>query len=170
MALLILVTALLGLYAASFERTDMTRMPWVEAHKSCGLIALALAALRILWLLHSPAPRAASSLKNWERRAAWLSHRALYLLLLVIPITGFLLSQTAGREVTIFGVVTIPQLVPIDLSVPAAERPLMGLWVFLHKEVLDLVLLTLVSVHVFAVIKHQFFDREPGILRRMWGR
>ena len=46
----------------------------------------------------------------------------------------------------------------------------MGVWVFLHKQLLDWVLLFTVMIHVLAVIKHHFYDREPAIFGRMWGR
>jgi cytochrome b561 len=169
-AALILVTTALGLYAASFEDTDMTRMPWIETHRSFGLVVLTLTAARLLWLVHSPGPDLAAGLSNWERRAAWVGHKILYLLLLAIPTTGFMVSQTAGREISVFGLFTIPQIVPIDPSVPVRERPFMDLWVLLHKEVLDIVLYAAVSVHLLAVIKHHYFDRDPAILQRMWGR
>jgi cytochrome b561 len=169
MAVLIFAAVAFGLYSGSLERSDPLREPVLTIHKSLGLTALFLVVLRMAWGRYSPAPRLSSRLKRWERGAAWVTHRLLYFLMLAMPVTGFLISQSAGREVSFFGLFTVPQIVPIDASVPPAERPIVLINAILHKTVLETLLYLVLGAHVAGALKHHFIDRDEEMLGRMWG-
>ena len=167
-AALIIANFIVGLVSGSYDRTDVAREPIVFIHKSLGLAILALVLVRIAWILRSPGPALPSFLKRWEARLAWVTHKLLYLLMLAIPITGIMLSQSAGREVSFFGFFELPQIFPFDPSVPAGERPLVIAGAILHKVVLKWVLPMAVLAHLAGVIKHHLIDRHPQFLARMW--
>jgi cytochrome b561 len=169
MALLIVATVALGLYAASFDRSDPAREPILFFHKPLGLTILFLSALRLGWILRSPPPPLPGSLKIWERRLAWLVHKLLYVLLFAMPLSGILLSQAAGKDVSFFGLFSLPQFVPVDPAVPPEQRPLVFAGYILHKVVLPWVLYLMVASHVLGVIKHHFVDGHKQFIRRMWG-
>lgn len=168
--LLIVGVVVLGLYSASLDRESATRGTVLTLHKSIGVGILGLTILRLGWILKSPAPPHAASLKRWEAASAWTAHKLLYLLLLAMPITGIVFSQAAGREVSFFGLFDIPQFISVDPSIPPGERPLVAAGALLHKTVLEYLLYLVVAAHVAGALKHRLIDRDRGAIRRMWGR
>jgi len=94
----------------------------------------------------------------WERLAAHAGHAALYVLMVAIPVTGYLYSSAAGIQVVYLGVWPLPVLIGPDNALKAALR-------IVHVT-LNYVLLAMVVVHLAAVAKHQWLDRQR-ILARM---
>jgi cytochrome b561 len=88
--------------------------PWREdlytLHKSIGLTILTLVAVRLAWRATHPAPELPSRMIRWERTAAFASHWLLYLILLGMPVSGYLLSAAGGNPVSYFGLFTLPGL------------------------------------------------------------
>jgi cytochrome b561 len=169
-AALIFVTVGLGLTLGYYQRGSATHDDLILIHKSLGFIILILMIFRLTWFLHSPAPLASPRLQTWERRLAWLVHRFLYFMLFAMPLSGILLSQAAGKSVDIFGLFTLPQLVPFDPAIPPTQRPLLAAGVILHKLVFKITLFVLIGGHLAGVLKHLLIDRDHASLRRMWGR
>jgi len=127
-------------------------------HKWAGITILALSGLRLAWRLsHRPPPDVA--MPGWQRSAAHLTHLLLYGLFLGVPLAGWAYSSAAGFPVVLFGVLALPDFVPVDKVLAEAIKP----W---HAN-LALALFGLVMVHVAAAIKHHFIDRD-GLLNRMW--
>jgi cytochrome b561 len=95
---------------------------------------------------------------RWQHAASRLTHAAFYVLLLVMPVTGWLMSSASNYPVSWFGFVQLPDLV----------RPDEGLEHLLEDvhETLATVLITLAILHAVAALKHQFIDRD-GLLMRM---
>ncbi|WP_423062334.1 cytochrome b [Candidiatus Paracoxiella cheracis] len=77
-------------------------------HKSVGLLILFVMILFIFWSLINPKPHWSISMTKWERVAAKTVHFALYLLLFLMPISGWLLSTAAGHPPNFFWLVEIP--------------------------------------------------------------
>jgi cytochrome b561 len=169
-AALMIAVVLLGLMLDQWPRGNPTRESVILVHKSIGLIILALAALRLSWLLRSPAPPAAGHLKTWERRTAWFTHKLLYFLMFALPLSGILLSQAVGKPISHFGWLTLPQLLPIDHSTPPSQQTLVIIGGILHKIVFKFALFAAFGLHIGGVLKHAFLDRDPAMFRRMWGR
>lgn len=87
-----------------------------------------------------------------------LTHIALYLLMLLIPIVGWLMSSAKGYTVNYFGLFELPDLVDKDKALGR-----------LLKEMHELMangLMILVGLHIAAALKHQFIDKD-GLLSRM---
>jgi cytochrome b561 len=172
MALLVGVIVPIGLYCASLRGVSgraAERDAWLFWHKSFGLLVLLLALLRLGYRLRVVPPALPPTLGPLERALAPMVHGALYGLLFLAPLSGLLLSQGAGQPVSFFGLLTLPQLVPIDITVAAAARPQVAAGVLLHKVVFKYLLLALLALHIGAVIKHVWMDRDATFLRRMWG-
>jgi len=172
MAALMLAVVPMGLYCASLRGVagrEGEREAWLLVHKSIGLLLLVLAFARAAWALQQPRPGLPQSMPLHERWLARGVHVSLYAMLFLSPLSGLLLSQGAGQPVTFFGLFTLPQFVPIDASLPAAERPQVIAGVILHKVVLKYALLSLFALHVLGVLKHAFVDRDPTLWTRMWG-
>lgn len=126
-------------------------------HRSLGLIMLALLVVRVVWRFVNPKPSDAD-LKPWEQRAARAVHGAFYPLLLVLMISGYLISTSDGRGIDMFGLFTVPSLV--------VEKGLSDTAGTVHEWIAYLIL-GLALVHAAAALKHHFMDRSD-VLRRMW--
>jgi cytochrome b561 len=155
----------IGLAGVGFWMTDLKPSPTkIEVHnwhKWFGLTVLALTAVRLAWrATHRPPPLLVAS--RAKRALAHAVHGLLYLLLLAMPLTGWLMNSAAGFPLTWFGLFRVPPL--IERSREAFE-----LWRDVHA-VLAVVLLALVALHVAAALKHRFVDRDATLARMGLGR
>ena len=157
LALLILGSLSLGLYMADLPLTPL-RLKLFNWHKWAGMTILLLSALRLLWRLgHRPPPHL--PMPAWQERAAHATHGTLYLLFFAVPVAGWAYSSASGFPVVLFGVLPLPDWVPVS-------RPLAAAFKAAH-EVLAWALALLIALHVGAALKHHFIDRD-ALLRRMW--
>lgn len=156
LAVLITGTFALGLYMADLP-VSPTRLKLYSWHKWAGVVILALSAVRLLVRLRGPRPQD-PLMPAWQRTAAHATHHALYLLFFAVPLVGWAYSSAAGFPVVLFGVLPLPDFVPVDKALAAALKP----W---HKG-LAFALGALVLLHLAAVLKHQLIDRD-GLLARM---
>lgn len=128
-----------------------------SAHKSIGFVLLILLVLRALVRLTAGAPPPEPSLAPWQRRVAAVNHAGLYVLLLAVPMLGWLgVSMFPALEV--FGVVSLPAISRPDRAVSDTVFALHRLAAFL--------LVALIALHVAAALHHHFIRRD-GVLRRM---
>jgi cytochrome b561 len=157
-----LVTALILCgFALGWVMTSLAisplRLKLVNWHKWVGISVLLLATLRTLWRLKHTPP-AFLPMPRWQRWTASGLHGALYVLLFALPVSGWFYSNAAGYPVVYLGLLRLPTLV-------AKDKLLAQALLHLH-HLLGWLLLIAVGLHVSAVIKHHFFDRD-GTLSRM---
>ena len=156
-ALLILANWPLGHFAEAIE-ADLGRN-LVPLHKSIGLTILGLSVARLGWrLAHRPPPLPAS-LPRWRARMAGVVHGALYVLIIAVPVAGWLRTSPNAYPLKWFGLVELPKF-PIAKGSAAAEAASSG------HALLGWALLLLVVVHVAAALHHHFRLRD-SVLRRM---
>jgi len=136
----------------------LAKIPTLALHKSVGMTIFGLAILRLLWRLANPVPPMPSDTPPWQRVAAHVSHWALYGLLFIIPLFGWLMSSARNFPVSWFKLFTFPDLI-------APNRPA---YEFFHEahELLAATLFYIAIVHIAAALKHHFIDRD-NVLRRM---
>jgi cytochrome b561 len=128
-------------------------------HKSFGLLLLLLVLVRLGSRLFCRAPQALSSHRRWERLSALVAHALLYLLLLVVAVSGYLISSADGRGISVFGLVTVPALVQdIDNLEDVAGE--------IHELSTD-ALVILALLHALAGLKHHFVDRDATLTRML---
>ncbi len=134
-----------------------------QYHKSTGLLILVLAVARILWRLKEPTPRPPADQPLWQVRLARAVHWALYALILLLPISGWLRVSTAERQLPImfFDLFEVPKLM-------GPNKALSEIFEEAH-EVMASLILALVLLHVAGALYHHFVRRD-GVLRRMLGR
>ena len=113
MALGVLVMLGFGSYIARME-VGMSNLWMFGVHKSIGIVLLALLVVRILWHFVSPVPESLPSGVAWKDRAAVWVHRAFYVLLIVVPLSGWIGSGATGLDVLVFNRVTLPPLAPVS--------------------------------------------------------
>lgn len=159
----------LGLYSSTLPRDIQLRDDVLVIHKSFGLLVILLTLVRLAWILYSPAPMDGKKLKSWERTAAHIGHALLYLILLLMPLSGLMMSEGAGRDVTFFHLFSLPQLLPLDPALKPREQYFYQLGKFLHENVFEWSLYAIFALHIAGVVKHRLIDGDRDTLRRMWG-
>lgn len=134
----------------------------VQWHKSFGFLILALAALRLLWACANKWPRRPAALEPSEWLAAKTVQGSLYVLMLVVPLTGWALvsTSTLGVSSFAFDLVVVPDL-PMAKSEPAE-----AFWHVTHQW-LAYATAVIASGHMLAALRHQFWLGD-GVLKRMW--
>ncbi|HEY4367885.1 MAG TPA: cytochrome b [Steroidobacteraceae bacterium] len=154
---LIITQFVLALKAGSLP-LGPAKIATLAQHKSVGMTIFALAVLRLLWRLVNPVPVVPATMPRWQQIGAHISHGALYGLILVTPLLGWLMSSARNFSVSWFGLFTLPDLVQQDKA----------LYDFFHEthEVLAWTLLGIAVLHAVAALKHHFLDRDD-VLRRM---
>jgi len=141
--------------------TDLSMSPrklrYYSYHKWIGITVLGLVLVRALWrLLHTPPPDEPMPL--WQRRIAHLAHGLLYVLMLVVPVVGWLYSSASGYPVVYLKLWQLPDLVPKDTALAKGLVQVHG--------TLAWTLMGVVLLHAAGAFKHHFVDRD-ATLRRM---
>lgn len=150
-------TFALGLYMPDLALSP-TKLKLYSWHKWAGVSLFVLVLIRLGWRLSHAAPPLPASVPVLLRRVSRLTHGLMYGLMLVIPLSGWLMSSAMGFQTAWFGVLPLPDLLAKDEAL--GERLLM-----LHQS-LNYSLLALVLLHTGAALKHHFIDRDQ-VLRRM---
>jgi cytochrome b561 len=119
-----------------------------------GLLVL----LRLAWRLAHHPPALPDTLARWQRTAAKISHYALYVCMVVMPLSGYLGSSFTKYPIKYFGY-TLPHW---GWDAPALKE----LTSQIHF-VTVCIFITLIVLHVAAALKHRFVDRD-GIFQRMF--
>jgi cytochrome b561 len=106
-AALILVNWPLGYFGEGIER--LLGASQVALHKSIGLTVLGLSVLRLLWRLGHPVPPLPESIARWRAVAARFTHAAFYVLIIAMPVTGWLRISSGKYPLTWFGLIDLPK-------------------------------------------------------------
>ena len=157
-ALMIVAGFYLGWIMTDIPGFTPTKLKYFSWHKWIGVTVFALAVIRLAWRLTHRAPDMPRGMAPLQKLAAEVAHVFLYVLMLVIPISGYLYSSAAGIQVVYLGIVPLPTLIGPDAALKVMLR-IVHIW-------LNYTLLALVTVHVLAALKHHFIDRD-GLLTRM---
>ncbi len=132
----------------------------LELHKALGVLVLALAVTKIAWVAYDGKPAYPEPIKRWERAAATAVHHLFYLLMLLIPVTGYVTSTSAGDGISMFGWLEISALKP------AGDR-LRDVAIELHYW-LAYGTAALALLHAAAALMHRFIDRDGTLSRMTW--
>ncbi len=158
-AALIIANLVIGIFRDAFPPGSM------GVHKAIGISVLFLSIARLVWRWTHARPPLATHLRRWEVLLAELTHRAFYVLMIAVPLAGWLLVSASPkrRPLTFFGLFDIPYL-PVARSAATDS-----LWQNAH-EVLAFGILGLLALHVAGALKHQLIDRDRELARMGVGR
>lgn len=159
-AILIIGLIPLGWWMVGLTYFDTWYNDSLAIHKALGMLALLLGVLKVVWVPFNPTVSLGAGLKPWERLAAKSAHHAFYLMMVLIPITGYLISTSAGEGVSIFGLFDVPALV-------AKNEQLRDLAIELHFY-LAYAAGALGCVHAGAALKHQLVDKDGTLRKMLW--
>jgi cytochrome b561 len=130
----------------------------ISLHFTIGVVILTVAVVRLAWRLVAGAPAPEAGLPAWQNTSAHIVHWLLYLLLLVIPVLGWINADWRGMPIVMFG-----------LELPKLIAPRAAGWQWtgdVHGLLANYVMLALVGLHVVAALYHRFI-RNDGVLQRM---
>jgi cytochrome b561 len=155
-AALVVANLLLGLSMVDLPFSPR-KLQWYIWHKWIGITVFLVTSIRLGWRAFHPAPPPVA-MPEWQRMAASVSHKLLYALLLLIPISGWLYSSATGVQVVYLGIVPLPNLLPKDKALADLLR-------VVHLGG-NLTLFAIVCLHTAAALRHHWVDRDET-LRRM---
>ncbi len=156
-ALLIFAAFPLGLYMHDLPLSPH-KLRLYSYHKWIGVTVFLLALIRLSWrTMHRPPPLP-HTMPTWERLTAESVHYLLYILIVAIPISGWLMSSAKGMQTVWFGVLPLPDLVAKDKA--------LGDFLLEVHEMLNFTMLGLLFAHIGGALKHHFIERDD-ILARM---
>jgi cytochrome b561 len=130
-------------------------------HKSLGVLILILVILRLINRLIAGAPAPEPGIERWQKAASSATHGLLYLLLVAMPIVGYVANSLYGAPTPFFGVFDLPPIV-------AENQPLSEKLFTLHRWS-GMLLIVLVLMHIGAALFHHVI-RGDNVLRRMLPR
>ncbi len=155
--------AIIGLFAVGLWMVDLSYYSeWYRTaphyHRSIGILLAIVTVARIAWKHITASPKAEG--KAYEVAAAKLAHAVMYVLLITIFITGYLISTSDGRGIEVFNWFTVPgagELFP-NQSDLAGEIHFYSAWA----------VILIAGLHALAALKHHFIDKD-NTLRKMLG-
>ncbi len=162
--------ALVGMFALGLYMSDLPfspeRLKLYSWHKWAGIVVFTLSFLRLFWrLTHRPPALPVAieaAMPAWQRMAHHATHHGLYLLFFAVPLLGWAFSSAAGFPVVLFGLLPLPDFVPVNESLADVLKELHELSAFAMAG--------LVLLHVAGALKHQLIDRDRLIARMGFGR
>lgn len=131
----------------------------ISLHLSVGALIILVMLLRLVWRLLHPTALITEGVPGWQLLSARLTHLALYGLLVIMPVLGWINANARGWDVSLFGVVPLPGLI-------APHTPFGHLAGDIHST-LAYVVLGLIGLHVVAALYHHFFLRDRTLTRML---
>ncbi|WMW79295.1 cytochrome b [Undibacterium cyanobacteriorum] len=160
-----IVLLAVGIYMA--ETDAWALYPW---HKSFGILIFPVAVARVLWRIKEGWPEPVGDYPRYEQILAKLTHYALLLGTLLMPISGMVFSSMSGHGFELFGI-------PLAAAHPSPDKPgevvpvNESLADFAHEahEVIGWILILAIALHVIGALKHHVIDKDQT-LQRMRGK
>ena len=156
-AALIFATIPIAWVMANMPENAPSRGTLFMLHKSLGLTILAIVALRLAWRAAHPAPNLDARIARWEKRISHISHWLLYIILISMPVSGFIMSAASGYPNEFFGL-TLPSF--------GKNQGLMQIGGLIHMVIGQGMLYLLIILHVGATVWHTAV-RKDLVLDRM---
>ena len=140
----------------------------VQLHKSVGITILLLSLVRLGWRLANPPPPEPEGLKSWELQLSKIVHLAFYVIMIGMPLTGWLMVSASRIEIPtlLFGTIPWPH-VPGIAHLPESAKSVWRMIGDRGHGLLAFGAYLLLALHVGGALKHQLFDAETPILDRM---
>lgn len=158
----LIALVLIGLVGLGFFMTDMkmspTKLQVYSWHKWIGVSVFFLVLVRLAWRIVRRPPPLPAGTSPLMKLLAHGGHMMLYVLMLAVPLSGWLMSSAKGFQTVWFGVLPLPDLISRDLA--------LGSQLSQAHFVLNVAMIVLVIGHVLAAVAHQFIKRD-GTLYRM---
>jgi cytochrome b561 len=157
MAWLVIATYFIGLGMGEMP-VGPDRIKMVGWHKWLGVTIAYVWVVRVIWRATHRAPPQPVGTPTWQIGVSHLVHLLLYILMIAIPLTGWLMSSAKGFTTNYFGLFDLPNLLEKDKALAESLKDVHG---FLANS-----LMALVGLHIAAALKHQLIDKD-NLMARM---
>jgi len=157
MALGIFAMFALGAWMVTLDYYDAWYHRAPELHKSIGILLLILLLFRFAWRLANKRPELMG--QAWEKLIALATHRAHYLLMFAVTLSGYFIPTAEGKGIEVFNWFTIPALFSLDKQ----QADAIGM---LHL-ITAWALIGLAAIHIAASLKHQIIDGDSTLTRML---
>lgn len=146
-----------GTIMTDMEKSDQ-KWQLYQLHKSFGLTVFMLILIRIGWRFVNIIPALPTTMPAHEKMLALFIHFALYIVMLMMPISGYIMSIAGGHEIQYFGLFTVPELL--------GENKSLAHWAEEIHEWTATAIYVLVALHVLGALRHHFLLHDT-VLKRM---
>jgi len=133
-------------------------------HKSLGLTVLALSIFRLIWRFMNPPPALPDGMKPIEKRLAHAAHWLLYCLMVAMPLTGWLMVSASKKYPTVFFWMGEVPFIPMPAGIDGKAT---AEWFEEIHELLAIGAIALISLHLFAALKHHFIYKDTTLTRML---
>jgi cytochrome b561 len=158
----LLVIANIGLAELTEDLSREARGPYMDIHKAIGISVLVLTLARIAWRIGHKPPPLPASMPAWQTATARLTHFAFYLLLIMLPLSGWIWMSTYPAPFAYFGLFDMPLW-------PVAGQEALGETLHEGHEIMGKAMIVLVVLHVLGALKHLIIDKDGSFQRMMPG-
>ena len=161
----VMAVALFGLFGLGWYMVDLTYYDALyntlpNIHRSIGILFGGLLFFRLGWKLFSITPKFEDSLSSFERFMAKAAHLGLYGLMILIVVSGYLISTADNSSISVFDIFQVPATIT---SIPEQED-----YAGLVHKYLSYVIMGVTALHTAAALKHHFINKD-NTLRKMLG-
>ncbi len=158
----LVAVSIVGLFSLGIWMTSLDYYhPWYQqgpdTHRSLGILFLLVILLRLGWRLVETIPKPHPNHKYWEVQGARIAHLLLYLIPILVVMSGYLMSTADGRGVSVFGWFEIPA----SFTGLVEQEEVMG---ELH-ELLAWGLISVATIHAAGALKHHIIDKDSTLTR-----
>ncbi len=159
-AVLVLGLIAVGLAMANFDFGDAQDTLY-HLHRSTGAVLLPLIVLRLFYRLNHPPPPLPADIPAIQQFAAYANHWALYALLIIQPIIGWIATSAYGAQILVFWLFELPSIWPADE--PFSEK------MFAVHRMLGIAIALLALGHIGAALFYHFVRKDDVLIRMMRG-
>lgn len=158
-ALLILGLLIVGYYMGTMG-FGPDKIQVYGLHKAIGITVLGFGIIRIIWRIISAPPAALATHERWERILAKTMHAVLYICMIGMPLSGWVMSSAGNHPISFFGLFQLPDIVGEDKDLKEVAEEV--------HEIMATGLIGVILLHVAGAVKHQIVDKD-STMRRMGG-
>lgn len=159
-SIMLITMLIVGFYMTEMEISDQ-KWQIYAMHKSTGTILLVLIILRILWRLISISPDLPNTVGYLEKIGYKIGIKAMYLLMLLMPITGMLMTLYSGRPISVYGLFTIPSF--------EANKDFAKIFNQIH-DYGAIILASAAGLHTLIALYHHFIVKDRLLHRMIIGK
>ena len=159
MALLILLTIPAGFIMVQPDLDRAVQNALFVYHKNVGVLLFLLVVTRLAWRLITPPPPLPAHVPNWQARIARFTHLALYALLFVMPVAGYIRVRAGGFPIEGLDALGVPALVPRSDALAETAKTV--------HYFAGITITAFIALHVSAALFHAIVKRD-GVFSRIW--
>lgn len=144
-----------------FPRGSAIREGLKTLHFTLGLVIFLLVWVRLYARLKGPSPAIVPPPPRWQLAIAHTTELAIYLLMISMPLLGWLSLNAEGDPISLFGV-PLPQLI-------GANKQLAGQLEEVHESI-GTIGYALIGMHALAALVHHYIQRDNTLRRMLPGK